>query len=210
MTMQALVIAHAAYGHNSFFKGNHLFRTWTNADAIIDYLVFARDYIRDCEQRHGELEVEMVLDACHAIMDYGVDLYKRPAKLSPSRELQRQKERESYRQQQVNEIWRTLPVKDAAIDVVEEQCFPAEAEENLLYFIEKHAPMLEPWQRELVRIVRKLSQYFYPQPPDKSHERRLGLLLALRNSQLSVCARLCERRVHARVPAITHQRHAPT
>src|SRR3954467_15792645 len=26
MTMQALVIAHAAYGHNSFFKGNHPFR----------------------------------------------------------------------------------------------------------------------------------------------------------------------------------------
>ena len=29
MTMQALVIAHACYGHNSFFKGNHLFRQWT-------------------------------------------------------------------------------------------------------------------------------------------------------------------------------------
>ena len=26
LTMQALVIAHAAYGHNSFFKGNHLFK----------------------------------------------------------------------------------------------------------------------------------------------------------------------------------------
>jgi len=37
--MQALVIAHAAYGHNSFFKGNYLFRAWTSADAIIDYLL---------------------------------------------------------------------------------------------------------------------------------------------------------------------------
>ena len=34
MPMQALTIAHACYGHNSFFKGNYLFRTWTNADAI--------------------------------------------------------------------------------------------------------------------------------------------------------------------------------
>jgi stage V sporulation protein R len=32
-----------------------------------------------------------------------------------------------------------------------------------LYFIEKYAPLLEPWQRELVRITRKISQYFYPQ-----------------------------------------------
>lgn len=27
LTMQALVIAHACYGHNSFFKGNYLLRT---------------------------------------------------------------------------------------------------------------------------------------------------------------------------------------
>ena len=36
-------------------------------------------------------------------------------------------------------------------------------EENLLYFIEKRAPRLEDWQRELIRIVRNVSQYFYPQ-----------------------------------------------
>ena len=41
--------------------------------------------------------------------------------------------------------------------------FPAEPQENILYFLEKHAPLLEPWQREVVRIVRKISQYFYPQ-----------------------------------------------
>ncbi|MEZ6088469.1 MAG: SpoVR family protein [Pirellulaceae bacterium] len=31
MTMQTLVIAHAAFGHNHFFKNNHLFRQWTSA-----------------------------------------------------------------------------------------------------------------------------------------------------------------------------------
>ena len=36
-------------------------------------------------------------------------------------------------------------------------------EENLLYFIEKRAPRLDDWQRELIRIVRNVSQYFYPQ-----------------------------------------------
>jgi stage V sporulation protein R len=45
MAMQALVIAHAAYGHNSFFKGNYLFRMWTDASSIIDYLVYAKDYV---------------------------------------------------------------------------------------------------------------------------------------------------------------------
>ena len=53
MPMQALVIAHACYGHNSFFKGNYLFKQWTSADAIVDYMVFARKYIFECEQKYG-------------------------------------------------------------------------------------------------------------------------------------------------------------
>ena len=44
MTMQALVIAHAAFGHNHFFKNNYLFRQWTDADGILDYLEFAKRY----------------------------------------------------------------------------------------------------------------------------------------------------------------------
>jgi stage V sporulation protein R len=46
LAMQALVIAHAAYGHNSFFKGNYLFRMWTDAASIIDYLVYAQELHR--------------------------------------------------------------------------------------------------------------------------------------------------------------------
>src|SRR5699024_4748527 len=45
LPMQALVIAHACYGHNSFFKSNYLFKSWTDAGSIIDYLVFAKQYI---------------------------------------------------------------------------------------------------------------------------------------------------------------------
>ena len=76
--MQALVIAHAAYGHNSFFKGNYLFRLWTDASSIIDYLIYARNYIADCEERHGLQPVEDLLDSCHALQNYGVDRYRRP------------------------------------------------------------------------------------------------------------------------------------
>ncbi len=162
LTMQALVIAHACYGHNSFFKGNYLFRTWTDATAIIDYLAFAKQYVGRCEERHGVREVEKILDSCHALMSYGVDRYKRPYPISAEEERRRQSEREAYVQQNVNDLWRTIP-KAAVMDDRQEEAFPAEPQENLLYFIEKHAPLLEPWQRELVRIVRKIAQYFYPQ-----------------------------------------------
>ena len=163
LTMQALVIAHAAYGHNSFFKGNYLFRTWTDAEAIIDYMVFAKNYIADCEQRHGVEAVELLLDSCHALQNYGVDRYKRPAKLSLEKEHARQKEREAYLQTQINDLWRTLPKREEIAIDEGPQRFPPEPQENLLYFFEKYAPLLEPWQREIVRITRKISQYFYPQ-----------------------------------------------
>ena len=162
--MQALVIAHAAYGHNSFFKGNYLFRMWTDASSIIDYLVYARRYISECEERHGAETVETFLDSCHALANHGVDRYRRPSKKSLAQELTERKAREAYAQQQVNDLWRTVPKKeDKAGDTPETQRFPQEPQENLLYFIEKNAPLLEPWQREVVRIVRKIAQYFYPQ-----------------------------------------------
>ncbi|WP_033374716.1 SpoVR family protein [Leeia oryzae] len=163
MTMQALVIAHAAYGHNSFFKNNYLFKTWTDASSIIDYLVYAKNYISECEQRHGIDAVEYLLDACHSLMNYGVDRYKRPQKLSLAQEASRQADREMYLQTQVNDLWRTLPRQAAQAQAQEAARFPSEPQENLLYFLEKNAPLLQSWQREIIRIVRKLAQYFYPQ-----------------------------------------------
>jgi stage V sporulation protein R len=164
MAMQALVIAHAAYGHNSFFKGNYLFRMWTDASSIIDYLVYAKNYVAACEERHGIEAVEEVLDSCHALMNHGVDRYRRPSKLSLAAEQARLKDREAYAQQQINDLWRTLPRRGGKAEAEKElRRFPEEPQENLLYFIEKNAPLLEPWQREIVRIVRKVAQYFYPQ-----------------------------------------------
>ncbi|OAZ91602.1 SpoVR family protein [Halomonas sp. G11] len=178
LMMQVLVMAHACYGHNSFFKGNYLFRTWTDAESIVDYLVFARHYIAKCEERHGVQAVEQLLDACHALQNYGVDRYKRPSPISAEEEAKRQDEREAYLQTQVNLLWRTIPdspeggeslpgslspEEDDPLGLHSGGRYPPEPQENLLYFVEKNAPLLAPWQREIVRIVRKLAQYFYPQ-----------------------------------------------
>jgi len=161
--MQALVIAHACYGHNSFFKNNYLFKSWTDASSIVDYFVFARKFIADCEERYGAAEVESLLDACHALKNYGTDRYKRPYPISAEEEKARQEERAEYVQRQINDLWRTIPKNNSSRDPEADQRFPSEPQENLLYFIEKNAPLLEPWQREVIRIVRKIAQYFYPQ-----------------------------------------------
>lgn len=167
MPLQGLVIAHACYGHNSFFKGNYLFQQWTNADAIIDYMVFAKNFVRRCEDRFGIQAVEDMFDACHALRDYGVSRYQRPRQLSVAEELARQREREEYEWQRHDEIWSTIPVSDNDGSNDRPAGSVEEPQENLLYFLEKYSPKLAGWQREIIRIVRKMGQYFYPQGQTK-------------------------------------------
>ena len=166
MTMQTLVIAHAAFGHNHFFKNNYLFKEWTNADSIIPYLSFAKKYISDCEERYGEIEVEKILNSCHALQRHGICKYKRPSQLSVHEEKALQESRQSFLDSQVNHLWADLRKSEDTITTKTDK-FPEEDEENILWFMEKHSPNLEPWQREIVRIVRKVAQYFHPQPQTK-------------------------------------------
>jgi spore cortex formation protein SpoVR/YcgB (stage V sporulation) len=162
MTTQSLVIAHAAFGHNHFFKNNYLFKQWTSPDAIVDYLLFAKRYIRECEEKYGVEAVEETLDACHAIQYQSINKYKRPNRLNAQDEIEKQRTRSEYLQSQVNDLWRTLP-ESKKEEKKEEKTWPSEPEENLLYFLEKYSPILTPWQREICRIVRRIAQYFYPQ-----------------------------------------------
>lgn len=163
--LMLLVLAHAAYGHNHFFKNNYLFKQWTHADAIVDYMLFARDYVNKCEERYGYDAVEEVLDACHMIMNYGVDKYTKPQKISAKKEQERLKKRIEDERVLVNDMWRTIPSNSEKKERSER--FPKQPEENILYFIEKNSPNLKVWQRELIRIVRKTAQYFYPQGQTK-------------------------------------------
>ena len=173
MTMQTLVMAHAAFGHNHFFKNNYLFRQWTDAGGILDYLAFARDYVSKCEEKYGLEAVERVLDAAHALKEHGVNRYAHRSKPNLAEERERAENRRAYEEQTYNDLWRTVPTLAKPEDDESEETENADTdelkrklglpEENLLYFIEKRAPRMADWQRELLRIVRNVSQYFYPQ-----------------------------------------------
>ncbi len=165
-TMQTLVIAHAGYGHNHFFKNNYLFRQWTDASGILDYLSFARDYVAKCEERYGEEAVERTLDAAHTLREH-IGRHKRK-RISFAEEKARREARRTYEEEHYNDLWvRTIPDwhKPAEEPAVEKADYEAMRlpEENLLYFLEKRSPRLKGWQRELLRIVRTVSEYFYPQ-----------------------------------------------
>jgi len=166
-TMQTLVIAHAAFGHNHFFKNNYLFKQWTDAEGIHDYLNFAKNYVAQCEERHGHAAVELTLDAAHALMSHGVFRYPSKKKLDLRAEEKRTQERRAHEERVFNDLWRTIPagpLKSASeLSIERRRALLGLPQENILYFLEKSAPRLHSWQRELLRIVRHIAQYFYPQ-----------------------------------------------
>ncbi|MDC0738809.1 SpoVR family protein [Cognatishimia sp. SS12] len=175
MAMQTLVMAHAAFGHNHFFKNNYLFQNWTDASAIHDYLAFAKNFIAGCEERYGIDAVEEILDAAHALQTQGVFRYGRPPRPT-AEELQAiQQQRQGFEDQKsVLDLWtenamraetNLNELKDSALS--DRQAAMNLPQENILYFLEKHSPVLEAWQREILRIVRYLAQYMYPQKQTK-------------------------------------------
>jgi stage V sporulation protein R len=168
--MQTLVMAHASVGHSAVFANNYLFTQNTDASSIVDYLNFAKTYIKMCEEKYGFDEVELVIDACHALSNYGVDKYKRPPKLSAAKEQERAMERFDRELAEYDPIWEKVgrrqrdkmsPAKK------KDEIKLVESQENILYFIEKNAPHLPGWKREIIRIVRKISHYFSPQRATK-------------------------------------------
>lgn len=158
LAMQTIVIAHACMGHNHFFKNNYMFRQWTQPDAIIDYLAYAKRFITKQEEIHGFDEVEVVLDAAHTLSHYSVDKYQKRDRTTVQLEadLKARQDWEDSQYDPLSSPFIERKKKDADEDKVEET-------ENLLYFIELYAPNLRDWQREIIRIVRKIGQYFYPQ-----------------------------------------------
>ncbi len=163
--MQTLVTAHAAFGHNSFFKCNHLFKQFTDAEGIVDYLVFANDYIAKCEDRYGWQEVEAVLDAAHTLQNYGVDKHRRVS-LTASQIQTREEMRIEWKEKFADEVMDRAEAwgrHNTPASVAADEQAGFDPHENILYFMEKHAPDMPNWKREILRIVRKIAMYFYPQ-----------------------------------------------
>jgi stage V sporulation protein R len=170
-TIQTLVIAHAAFGHNHFFKNNYLFKQWTDAYGILDYLSFAKSYIAGCEERYGPVAVERMLDAAHALSSHGVYRSYNKKRLDLGQEENRARERREHEERIFNDLWRTVPVGPrksvSDLSLERRRALLGLPQDDVLYFLEKSAPRLQPWQRELLRIVRHIAQYFYPQGQTK-------------------------------------------
>src|SRR5215204_3652851 len=104
-------------------------------------------------------------------MSHGIHRYPRKKRPDLRSEERREEERHLHREQTYNDLWRTVPSKGAAgaakLSDERRRALLELPQENILYFLEKSAPRLQPWQREILRIVRHIAQYFYPQRQTK-------------------------------------------
>lgn len=156
---QASVIFHV-YGHSSHFASNYLYRNNSNPKFIIPYMDYARKFIKACEDKYGIIEVERILDLAHALQTNAINKFDR----KNVDEEQKMLDRELYRIQHHDSILDALlenkNAKATVFDPDNQFSFsPNLPEENILYFVEKHSPVLTNWQREIVRIVRIIAQF---------------------------------------------------
>ena len=213
-TMQTLVIAHAAFGHNHFFKNNYVFKQWTDADGILDYLEFARDYITQCEERYGAAEVERLLDAAHALMSHGVHAIRAAAPPICAPRNSAQRERREHDERVFNDLWRTVPGKDAGKAGPDARwnagarcCSCRRRTSSISWRRPRRA--CSPGSARLLRIVRIIAQYFYPQPQTKVMNEGCATYMHYRIMNRLHEKGLIDRRHHGGVPALAHQRGVP-
>ncbi|MEE8291193.1 MAG: SpoVR family protein [Candidatus Tectomicrobia bacterium] len=149
-----LLVAAHVFGHVDFFTNNVLFAT-TNRQMVNDAVTHAQR-IDGYIERYGLETVEHLMDIGFAL-DRHIDPHKGLA-------------RAPYPERRVVEKERpTLPYDDlletpsfSVSYEVEGDKLPPHPERDLLWFLITYAP-LDPWQRDVLQIIREESYYFYPQ-----------------------------------------------
>ena len=211
--MQTLVIAHAAFGHNHFFKNNYLFQQWTDANGILDYLEFAKDYIMSCEERYGEAAVERLLDAAHALMNHAVHKYPRKRATDLRSEEKRERERREHDEKVFNDLWRTVPGKENT----RQDPTAAEQRKALLRTAAGKHPVFPGKDRaQAGALAARNSPHrphhravFLSAVADQGDERGLRDLRALHHHEPAARKGPADRRRDGGIPVVAHQRRVP-
>lgn len=157
LLLQILTMAHV-YGHNDFFANNRLFVEGTKAKGVIEMFKLDAEIIRGYinDPSIGYEKVEKVLDAAHAVR------YQIP-RVVGIKVLSDEELRDS-----IVSDYNSKKENKGILDIDEEIPFPdiskipLEPCDDLLGFIIKYSS-LEEWGKNILRIVKRETEYFIPQ-----------------------------------------------
>ena len=157
LLLQILTMAHV-YGHNDFFANNRMFVEGTNAKGALEMFKLDAEIIRGYinDPSIGYERVEKILDAAHAIR-YQIPRVVGVKELS-SEEIKKSLMADYYSKKENRGI---LDENDE-IPFPDISKIPVEPCDDVLGFIIKYSS-LEEWEKNILRIVKRETQYFMPQ-----------------------------------------------
>lgn len=174
---QKLVMAHV-YGHVDFFKNNYWFSKTNRKmlDAMANHAVRIREYM----DRYGQDVVEDFIDCCLSLenlidphlpfRESSQEEERKDESLSEREKLSevgKLKSHRSYMDSYINpKEFIEHQTQERSKNIKQEQKFPSEPEKDILGFLLQHAP-LEPWQQEVLNIIRNEAYYYVPQMQTK-------------------------------------------
>lgn len=159
LVQNKLIVAHVL-AHCDFFKNNCRFQN-TKRD-MVESMSAAAERIKEYEHIHGTKEVESFLDAVLALQEH-IDPSLVRSKLSWNLDDEDEYEEDKpKRQTPYDDLWGMDEPKTREKKKTIKQ-FPPKPEKDILLFIEAHSRELEPWQRDVLTMLREEMLYFWPQ-----------------------------------------------
>lgn len=156
LLLQILTMAHV-YGHNDFFKCNRLFKNGTRAQETLEMFKadaeIIRGYIND--PSIGYQRVEKILDAAHAIK-FQTNRVCEVKELSEEA-IRKLRLDDYYRQLENRDIFNNEEILEPDLNKI-----PLEPCDDVIGFIIKYSN-LEDWEKTILKIVKRETQYFMPQ-----------------------------------------------
>lgn len=162
LLLQILTMAHV-YGHNDFFKNNRLFKEGTRAKLALEMFKLDGEIIENYINTPGigYEKVERILDASHAIR-YNIGRVIGIKDMTD----------EEIRKNRIDDYKKAIENKSVLdLDMIIEEPvldkIPLEPYDDIVDFIIKYGK-LEEWEKDIVRIVKRETEYFMPQIETKT------------------------------------------
>ncbi len=153
-----LIIAHVL-AHSDFFKNNIRF-SHTRRD-MVESMAATAERISNYEMLYGKEEVETFLDAVLSIQEH-ID-----PSITKTTFKKRTNDQEEAVQSEIktpyDDLWKLDPELTQEQPKKQKNKLPTEPEKDLLLFIEMYSRNLEPWQQDIISMMREEMLYFWPQ-----------------------------------------------
>jgi stage V sporulation protein R len=162
-----MIIAHVI-GHVDFFK-NNAYYSKTNRN-MLDVMGTHAERIREYEFKYGRKTVEELLDAILSIQEHiDPDFFVRKKDEEADGRREKKKPRRTYgKYDDLFKDEETDQSKSEEKSGESKRREPPAPEKDLVYYIMKNSPLLEPWQRDVMGMIREEMEYFIPQMQTKT------------------------------------------